>query len=256
VKDRALVFGSVADAYERHRLGYPDTVADLMLAYARLPVTVALEVGAGTGKATRLFAGRGLEVTACEPDVEMAAVLRRTTDGLPVTVVVAPFEALGHRTGRTFDALYCAQAWHWTDPGTRGDLTASLVRPGGTICLFGMVDAGSRLVDRALDEQVRALESAVLPHVAQATDARSSTGTWWPGSDLETDARFADVEEHDVARVVVRRRADHLALLATLSPYLRLSRDGRAALLGSVAAVLPDELEVDATVRLHLARRV
>lgn len=103
---------------------------------------------------------------------------------------------------------------------------------------------------------MRVLERAVLPEVPRDTAARSATGTWWPGSDLEADGRFADVEQHDLPRVVRRTRDDHVALLATLSPYLRLATAERTALLAAVSAELPDEVEVDATVRLHLARRV
>jgi hypothetical protein len=57
---RALSFGSVASAYERYRPGYPDAVVDQVLASAGGPVRTALEIGAGTGKATRVFAGRGV----------------------------------------------------------------------------------------------------------------------------------------------------------------------------------------------------
>ena len=54
--ERALSFGAVASAYERYRPGYPDELVDEVLAYAGRPVRTALEVGAGTGKATRAFA--------------------------------------------------------------------------------------------------------------------------------------------------------------------------------------------------------
>jgi len=76
---RGLSFGSVANQYERYRLDYPDELVDAVLQYAGGPLRSALEVGAGTGKATRLFASRGIEVTALEPDAEMAPVLERTT---------------------------------------------------------------------------------------------------------------------------------------------------------------------------------
>ena len=66
---RGLLFGSVAERYERYRLDYPNELVDTVLRYARRPVCTALEVGAGTGKATRPFAARGIEVTALEPDV-------------------------------------------------------------------------------------------------------------------------------------------------------------------------------------------
>lgn len=255
MSEPALLFGTAAEAYERHRLGYPAAVVDLTLAYARAPAVTALEVGAGTGKATRLFAGRGVEVTACEPDAAMAAVLRRSTAGLPVQVVLSTFEAYGPVT-EPFDLLLCAQAWHWTDPATRWDVAASLLRTDGTVALFGTVEGGSRLADAALHEEVGELEGRVLPQGALATDARSASGLWWPGSELESEQRFTDVEEHDLVRSVSRSRREHLGLLGTLSPYLRLSPVERDALLRRIGRVLPDEVDVDATVRLHLARRI
>ncbi|WP_236718230.1 class I SAM-dependent methyltransferase [Actinoplanes sp. TFC3] len=65
--DRATSFGAVAADYERFRPGYPAAVADLVAAYAGRPIATALEIGAGTGKATRLFAARGITVTATDP---------------------------------------------------------------------------------------------------------------------------------------------------------------------------------------------
>ena len=59
---RALGFGMVAEAYERFRPGYPAELFDVVMTYAGRPVRTALEIGAGTGKATRLFAQRGIAV--------------------------------------------------------------------------------------------------------------------------------------------------------------------------------------------------
>ncbi|WP_460492072.1 hypothetical protein [Dactylosporangium cerinum] len=55
---RARVFGEVADDYERFRPDYPPALIDDVLAYAGLDGAAALEVGAGTGKATVAFAER------------------------------------------------------------------------------------------------------------------------------------------------------------------------------------------------------
>ncbi len=255
VSERALSFGGAAGAYERHRLGYPDAVADLTLAYAGRPVARAVEVGAGTGKATRLFAGRGLSVTAVEPDPAMAAVLRRTTAGLDVEVVLATLESYAP-PAEPYDLLLSASAWHWTDPAQRWDRTAALLRPGGTVALFGSAWAGSRLVDPELQDALAALRREVIVDEIRLTERQGPSGTWWPGSELEEDLRFVDVQEHDVRRVVQRSRAEHLAVLATVSAYLVLPAAARDGLLARIGAVLPDEVEVDATVRLHLARRV
>lgn len=91
--ERALSFGSAASAYEQFRPGYPDELVDEILAYADRPVRTALEIGAGTGKATRVFAGRGVAVTATEPDSAMLQELRKHVPET-VTTVQAAFEDL------------------------------------------------------------------------------------------------------------------------------------------------------------------
>jgi trans-aconitate methyltransferase len=100
-----------------------------VLRYAGRPIRVALEVGAWTGKAARLFASRGVEVTAVEPDAEMAELLARTTQGLPVEPVVVTFERF--YTEWRFDLMYAAAAWHWTNPRTRWAKVVELLVPAG-----------------------------------------------------------------------------------------------------------------------------
>lgn len=89
---RALSFGAVAEAYERFRPGYPPALHDTVLAYAGRPVRTALEIGAGTGKATRPFARPGTAVTATEPDEAMLAELRKHVPA-DVRTVRAAFDA-------------------------------------------------------------------------------------------------------------------------------------------------------------------
>ena len=60
--ERRLTFGVVAELYDRMRPSYPLALVDDVLAFAG--VGRALEVGAGTGKATVLFAARDVEVVA------------------------------------------------------------------------------------------------------------------------------------------------------------------------------------------------
>ncbi|GIF76535.1 class I SAM-dependent methyltransferase [Asanoa siamensis] len=66
------VFGEVAEDYDRVRLPFPAALVDDVLGYSHL-AGPALEVGAGTGRATVAFAERGVPVVAVEPDAAMAA---------------------------------------------------------------------------------------------------------------------------------------------------------------------------------------
>ena len=57
-------FGAEASTYERGRPEYPDEAIAWLIGDARRVV----DVGAGTGKLTRVIARLGREVTAVEPD--------------------------------------------------------------------------------------------------------------------------------------------------------------------------------------------
>ncbi|WP_177241203.1 class I SAM-dependent methyltransferase [Nonomuraea wenchangensis] len=125
----------MADEYDRIRPGYPAELVEDILTYARLAEAPALEVGAGTGKATVLFAARGVTLTAVEPDPAMAAVLKRRVAGLPeVTIAVSSFE--DYVPDQPFGLLFSAQAWHWADPAVRWEKAAAAPAPGGALALF------------------------------------------------------------------------------------------------------------------------
>ena len=82
MRERRLVFGEVAELYDRHRPTYPAELIDDLVALAGLDASrPVLEVGAGTGKATVLFAQRGIPVLAIEPSPEMAAIAGRAAAG-------------------------------------------------------------------------------------------------------------------------------------------------------------------------------
>src|SRR5215469_10572217 len=131
---RALSFGVMAEAYERFRPEYPVELFDTVMTYADQPVRTALEIGAGTGKATRIFAQRGVSVTATDPDGAMLAELRKHVPA-NVKTVQAAFEDL--RLGESYGLVYAAAALHWTNPEGRWSHMAALLEPGGVFASFG-----------------------------------------------------------------------------------------------------------------------
>ncbi|MFD8293967.1 class I SAM-dependent methyltransferase [Streptomyces lavendulae] len=133
---RGRVFGEVAELYDASRPGYADALVARVLEYAEPGERPALEVGAGTGKATVPFAEAGTTLVCVEPDPRMAEVLRRNTARFPrVRVEAAGFEEWP-RDGRRFALLYAATSWHWLDPARRRDLVREALDPGGALALF------------------------------------------------------------------------------------------------------------------------
>lgn len=131
---RRLSFGGVAELYDRSRPSYPRAVVDDVLEFAGADGSSrALEVGAGTGKATVLLAERGLEVVALEPSGEMAALARRNCAAYEnVRIEESEFE--GWQPGaQRFRVVFSAQAWHWVAPEVRYVAARAALEPGGAL---------------------------------------------------------------------------------------------------------------------------
>jgi trans-aconitate methyltransferase len=108
-----VAFGAVAGLYDRVRPAYPAQLAEVTLAYAGALPGCAAEAGAGTGKGTALFAGRGFPIVCVEPDRRMSELLRARFP--EVEVVTAGFEEWTPPPAGV-DLLFAATAWHWVDP--------------------------------------------------------------------------------------------------------------------------------------------
>jgi SAM-dependent methyltransferase len=126
---RAGAFGAAAAEYERGRPSYPPAAVDWLVPAGASRV---LDLGAGTGKLTRLLADRGLEVVAVEPLAEMREQLSRVLPGVRVMAGAAErIPADDH----SFDAVLVAQAWHWVDARLAVPEVARVLRPGGWLGL-------------------------------------------------------------------------------------------------------------------------
>lgn len=249
--ERGLSFGEVARAYERFRPDYPAALGDVVMGYADRPIRAALEIGAGTGKATRLFAERGVAVTATDPDPAMLEELRRH---VPPTVrtVQAAFEDL--RDEGRYDLVYAGAALHWTEPEGRWARVARLLDSGAVFASFG---GPARLADGSVEEAVRAARAPFL----EGDDVPSPDGTpaeqllQWPGTELERSEQFVDVTQTVIGRRLTMTPSEYVGYLSTVSAYLQLPSEDRATAFRRVLAVLPDTVDVTADVVVHLARR-
>lgn len=123
-------FGAVAALYERARPSYPSDALDWLLPDGSPEV---LDLGAGTGKLTRLIDERGLHVEAVDPSEQMLAELQHV---LPdVTTHVGSAEHIPVPDA-SFDAVVVAQAWHWVEVPQAAAEVGRVLRPDGRLGLI------------------------------------------------------------------------------------------------------------------------
>jgi SAM-dependent methyltransferase len=143
----AAGFGSAAEVYERARPSYPQEAVDWLVSRTGLaPGRAVADVGAGTGKLTRLLAATGARVVAVEPVAEMRVlitgveVLDGTAEALPLA-------------DASVDVVAVAQAFHWFDHDRALPELHRVLRPGGWLALLW----NSRDLDHPIQRRVEAL---------------------------------------------------------------------------------------------------
>ncbi len=250
VSERALSFGTAALAYERFRPGYPDRLIDEVLTYAGTPIRTALEIGAGTGKATRSFAARGTAVTATEPDAAMLAEMRKH---VPPTVSTMQYAFEDLPLTHTYDLVFAAAAMHWTRPEGRWPRVAALLRENGVFASFG---GPLRLEDPAADEAVRAASSQYVPadRIASPDGTSDDSERQWPGTELNRSEQFTDVRQITIERRIEMSARDYVGHLSTISAYLQVVPAVREQVFDRILTLLPANVILNADVVLHMAR--
>jgi SAM-dependent methyltransferase len=129
VRGPYTAFADVAGAYERGRPGYPEGAVRWMVGEKPLAV---VDLGAGTGKLTRVLVALGHRVTAVEPLDEMRTELAAALPA--VHAIHGSAEAIPLFTGAA-DVVASAQAFHWFDHDNALPEIARVLRPGGRLAL-------------------------------------------------------------------------------------------------------------------------
>ena len=101
-----------------------------------------LEVGPGTGQATRDLLSRGAKVYAIEIGPAMAAKLRAVLPSPALTVTVGDFEEIDVKE-HSLDAVFSATAYHWISPKAQVDRPASVLKPGGVVAIVDLNQVSS-----------------------------------------------------------------------------------------------------------------
>ncbi len=136
-RDRRTHFDEIVVNYDRIRPDYPvELYEDIVKYTGRKSSAKAIEIGAGTGKATAPFLNAGYEVTAVEIGAKMAEFLLDKYKGYKgLNVIIDSFENISFDEN-SFDLIYAASAFHWVDAKIGCPKAFRLLKNSGVIALF------------------------------------------------------------------------------------------------------------------------
>jgi SAM-dependent methyltransferase len=207
-------FGHAADTYVRGRPDFPPAA----LAWLRNALGLGLgksviDLGAGTGKFTRLLVETGATVTAVEPVDAMRSRLARdlpSVKTLPGRAQEIP------ATNASIDAVVCAQAFHWFALAESLAEIRRVLKPGGVLGLIWNIR------DESID-WVRKLTDIMTPYESDAP--RYYKGEWRrvfpaPGFGELHEQSFRHVHVGSPEQVIVDRVAS-VSFIAALDESTR-----------------------------------
>jgi SAM-dependent methyltransferase len=217
MRDHALSFATVAEAYDRARPSYPAEAAAWLVGNQHSTV---VELGAGTGKLTELLVAAGHEVIATDPLPEMLTQLRARVPGARTAVATAERIPVASFSA---DVVVCAQAFHWFDHDVALPEIARVLRPGGVLALvWNARDEGIPWV-RKLGAIIGSADNRTdLAEPAEATD------------------HFGPVEQQEFRFWQALRRDDLFDLVRSRSYVALLEDTEREELLARVGALYDD----------------
>jgi SAM-dependent methyltransferase len=242
VIDRARSFGRVADSYELGRPSWPAEAVELVRRESGLASgATVLDLGAGTGKLTRLLVPSFARVLAVEPLDEMRALIPPGAETLAGTAERIPLPEAA------VAAVFCGECFHWFDWPRAIPEIERVLEPGGVLALMWNRPTNG----------VNSVEWP--PGVAEALDRAGEHGSRYELMDWRETLVGSPFEELRFVRVpnegeVSRERL--VAWITSWSNVASLPEEERHTLVDEIAGYLT-EPSYRAVIETHLywARR-
>ncbi len=221
--DPAISFDRAAEAYEAHRPTYPDAVLDLLPLDSGATV---LDLGAGTGKLTRVLARRYAHVIAVEPLDGMRSILEQ---------VVPEADSHGGKAeaipaaDASVDGVFAGQSFHWFRNDEAVAEIARVLRPGGVFCALWNSNREPSPLPKDYRDYIAVLHAPRLAAVQSGPTLQEVLGR----------GPFGPVQEAIVEHEQTQDREGVLGYASSVSWIASLADDERAQVMGRLDELLP-----------------
>lgn len=260
------VFDTVAEIYDVARPGYPpEAFGELTRRCGVDANSLVLEIGCGTGQATRDLAPVGAVIHCLEPGRALAGLARQNlASATNVQVSTTTFEDLQEKP-QSYDVIVSATAFHWIDPAVSFAKAARLLTSGGSLALLTNAHAsGGNHTEESFARDVRRLHRQLAPEIGSWTfptvdelRERALAGGDIAAAWSRIDRKLADppiVSELFDAPVISLypwlasySPTGYLQMLASQSSYALLDGDCRRELLDGIGRLIDVHLDGSVT---------
>lgn len=237
-------FDRAVDAYDEVRPSYPSDLFDAL--FRLLPPTPdVVEVGPGTGKATKDPLERGASVHAIEIGPTMATKLGANlgTDRLQITV--GDFETID-LPAASADAVFAATSYHWIAGAARADRPAHILRSGGVLAIVDLIQVRSA-ADRGFFSAVQPIyERYGEGHTGPPSPKREDADPPFRAA-VAPDERFSHLEVRRYDWDQTYTAAEYRKLMLSYSGTQMMHDQARRGLLDDIEGFINGEFDGQVT---------
>ena len=141
------------NSYSKYRPSYPKEYIDYLVKENNLnKYSKVFDVGAGTGILSEILAKRGLNVTAVEPNLDMAVFIQDLTkEYLNLNFINTLAEDISYNK-KDVDLITVAQAFHWFDINKFNKQCKNILKDSGKVALLWNVrDENDKIIKESFD---------------------------------------------------------------------------------------------------------
>lgn len=245
------VFNRVAALYDKMRPDYPAALYNHIFSYKAITETsTALEIGIGTGQATRPFLDAGCTLTAVELGDSLSAFAAEKFSSYPnFSVITAAFPDVS-LPDNSFDLIYSATAFHWIPEESGYKRVFSLLKPGGIFARFSNHPAPAKdnePLHSAL-QKIYSEDKTMPPHSPNSANPPEVI------AQIPLKYGFTDIKLNIYHRTRTFTSAEYIDLLLTYSDHNSRPPEFHARIAEAIDAH-GGKINVFDTIDLQLARK-
>ena len=267
-QDNRTHFDEIVLNYDKVRWDYPQQMFTDIFEYSGLRKDKkAIEIGAGTGKATTPLLDAGYDVTAVELGANMAAFLLDKHKAYnKFNVIVSAFEDAIFEEG-IYDLVYAASAFHWVNAEIGCPKVFRLLKDGGT---FALLRNNNYTADGdVLYEEIQAVYEKYYYSFYTSMErlVRHSNKDLMEPSGILQGFGFRDLSTYGFSDICIKfynktltySADEYVALMDTMSPNRRLPESNRAALYAGIKEAIikfGGQYNQDTVFTLYMGRKL
>jgi len=244
-------FSTVPNQYDQYRLQYPAGLFRKILKYANLtPTDKILEIGIGTGIATKQLAKISNPITAVDlsPELIKIAKKRLKRSKSQIKYITKSFEQAPLHNN-SFSLAFSATAFHWINPKTGLKRVYALLKQGGTLAFFWIQD-NQKIPGPSKDKKQLYTKYKMKP---KDRNTAKKVINQVKGSPL-----FTDIKYYEIPSIFYISKKHRINLLLTFSAVINLSEKNKQAYIKDAKKQLQkysSPLRVPIITKLILARK-